>query len=461
MIPNLIIILLTIIVAVLAYFFYKTYLQNEDLKTKYDKIIDIDSEVSRRTEKARSLDEDIGKLQSSFEEQKATLTAEYQKYKSVYDQLKAELATLEESLEMTSFGLYKPHYDYDTSERYKSELDARRERQKFLIKNEQAAICEIQWQVDGSVTKGKRQTKELIKLLLRAFNNECDAAMLKVKWNNAKQMEQRVIKAHEAINKLGTTQRTYITRDYLGLKLEELYLTHEYHVKRNEEQEEQKRIREQIREEERAQKEFEKAQKAAESEERRYATALEKARKEVQKAKGEELGSLNEQIAELERQLTEAKTQKERAISRAQLTKSGYVYVISNVGSFGENVYKIGMTRRMDPMDRVKELGDASVPFQFDVHAMIDSDNAPELEKRLHNHFASKRVNLVNMRKEFFNVSLDEIANEVNNNNGQIEFTLLAEAREFRETEALRKENEQSAQPVNAGGLPADLSSIN
>jgi hypothetical protein len=147
------------------------------------------------------------------------------------------------------------------------------------------------------------------------------------------------------------------------------------------------------------------------------------------------------QIEALEQQLTQAQQLKQRAISQAQLTRSGHVYVISNIGSFGEDVYKIGMTRRLDPLDRVKELGDASVPFQFDVHAVIYCDDAPKLENTLHRLFHHRRVNRINERKEFFRVSLTEIAQAVLANHGEIEFLHEAEAEEYRKTQAMLSEN--------------------
>ncbi len=250
-------------------------------------------------------------------------------------------------------------------------------------------------------------------------------------------MEERLRKAFDAINTLGSTQNIEITQDYFNLKIGELRLTHEYQEKLHEEKEEQRRIREQMREEEKARREIETAQKESELDEKRYQDALEKAREEVSKAQGKELDKLNEQLAELEKRLQEARANKARALSRAQLTKSGHIYVISNIGSFGENVYKIGMTRRLDPTDRVKELGDASVPFEFDIHAMIYSENAPDLENILHKEFDSRRVNMTNQRKEFFKVSLGEIENIVHKKRGEIEFTKLAEAREYRETLAI------------------------
>ena len=128
----------------------------------------------------------------------------------------------------------------------------------------------------------------------------------------------------------------------------------------------------------------------------------------------------------------------------AQQTKRGHVYVISNIGSFGENIYKIGMTRRLDPMDRIRELGDASVPFPFDVHAIIFSEDAPSLENTLHKAFENKRVNLVNPRKEFFDVTLAEIEAVVHENNASIQFTQIAEARDFRETKAIKNKHDSN-----------------
>jgi len=218
------------------------------------------------------------------------------------------------------------------------------------------------------------------KLLLRAFNGECDAAIANVTWNNATKMEERLQKSFDAINRLGSVVRVSLTTDYLKLKLDEVRLTNEYEEKKYAEREEQRRIREEKREEEKAQREIEEAREEAEREEARFQKALEQARDEATKATGTQLEKLVKQINSFEAKLDEARRKKERAISRAQLTKSGFVYVISNLGSFGSGICKIGMTRRAEPLERIWELGGASVPFPFDVHAMLYSDNAPELE---------------------------------------------------------------------------------
>jgi hypothetical protein len=306
-------------------------------------------------------------------------------------------------------------------------------------------------------------TQQNIKMMLRAFNGECDAAVAKVSWNNINTMEERIRRAYEAINKMGTSNRTYVTQEYLDLKLEELRLNHELQEKIQEEREEQRLIKEQMREEEKALRELQKQKEEAEREERRYQKALEKAQQDLARATGQKQAELEAQIKELQERLHEAEANKERAISQAQLTKLGHVYIISNIGSFGEQVYKIGMTRRLDPMDRVRELGDASVPFEFDVHAMIYSENAPELETALHHHFAQRRINLVNLRKEFFKVHLDEIEAFVKQRGLDIQLTKVAVAREFMETLALRKRGEGYVAEVleeeekEMAGRPGDI----
>ena len=201
---------------------------------------------------------------------------------------------------------------------------------------------------------------------------------------------------------------------------------------------EQREIKQQIREEEKARKEMEKAIKEAEKEERLIQKALEKARAELANANEEQRKEFEAQLADLEGKLEEAEERGQRALSMAQQTRRGHVYVISNVGSFGENVFKIGMTRRLEPLDRVKELGDASVPFSFDVHAMLYSEDAPTLEKELHRRFNRESVNKVNPRKEFFRTSLAEIKQMVDNQGiADVHWTMKAEAAEYRESLAI------------------------
>lgn len=373
--------------------------------------------------------------------------------------LRTEFGRLDEEANLQSFGFYKPHYDFSDSKRYQTELEHISDAQKRMLKNKTAAVCHIEWTVNGSKVEGRKSTNQTLKLMLRAFNGECDAAIAKVRYNNVHVMEARIKKAHEAINSLAGVQRCEITGPYLQLKLQELYLVHEYQEKLQEEKEEQRRIREQMREEEIAQRELEKARLDAEREEERYAQALAKAREEAERAVGAKQEKLLTQIEELQRRLEEAHTNKERAIARAQMTRSGHVYVISNIGSFGEQVYKIGMTRRLDPLDRIRELGDASVPFQFDIHAVIFSEDAPALENKLHREFQSRRVNRVNERKEFFKIEIDEIVTAVQRHHGEIEVTQVAEAEEYRKTLAICEEERvrQSKPPALAVAVQVPL----
>jgi len=389
-------------------------------------------------------------LESEAQQQKVRLDEDYQKSLSKREEIQQQLALLEENLEDISFGLYKPHFKFDSSEKYKQELESIRDLERSMIRDDKAVVCHVQWTVQNSQTEGKRMMRQYSKLMLRAFNGECDAAVANVTWNNIGKMEERVGKTCEAVNQLGSVMQISIAPQYLALKLKERRLTHEYEDKRYEEKQEERRIREQIREEEKAQREIEKAREQAEKEEADYEKALSRAREESLKATGAQLQKLTDQINTLEKKLDEARQNKQRAIARAQLTKSGFVYVISNIGSFGENVFKIGMTRRLEPMDRIDELGDASVPFPLDLHAMLYSDNAPELKAAIHVLFEQRRVNMVNSRREFYqSVQLEEVEAFVKNRGLSAQFIKMPEAKEYRESLAKRSPN-RSAQAASS-----------
>jgi len=395
------------------------------------------------------LKRDLEEAESSAERRRTELKSEYEHAHSTYDALKREVSLLEENLEDISFGLYKPHFTFQTSDEYKAKLESLRDQERELIRSSRAATCAGSWTVQGSAREGARMTKQYLKLVLRAFNGECDAALTNVTWNNITKMEARIRKSFDAINDLGSVMQMSITQDFLKLKLDELHLTHEYEEKKHEEKEELRRLRAQEREDEKVAQEIAQAKEEAEEEEVRFEKALAKARAEATAATGAQLTKLTEQIQSLESKVSEAHSKKERAVSRAQLTKSGFVYVISNLGSFGERVVKIGMTRRMEPMERIEELGDASVPFPFDLHAMLYSDDAPALEKALHDLMSDRRVNLVNPRKEFYEgVALDEIEAFVRGRGLSAQFVKTAEAKEYRETLSLREEGEKGNLPV-------------
>ncbi len=409
--PTIIAILVSLIIALTVSFF-----RTRKFRQKYAGVIDVDAELA--------------KLRKTL--------AGYVPEKERCEKLRAEIALLEENIEDISFGIYKPRFKFDSSDEYKRALSTIRDLEKNMVRQGVAISFGVKWTVRGSAKEGQKMQKQYAKLLLRAFNAECDACVANVTWNNITKMQERIRKACESINSLGAVMQITIVGKYMDLKLDELSLEFETEQKKHEEVEEQRRIKEQMREEERALREAERARVEAEAEETRYEKALEKAKAEVARTTGAELVALNGKIQELQQQLEVARELKQRAVSLAQMTRSGHVYVISNIGSFGENVLKIGMTRRLEPTDRVRELGGASVPFEFDIHAMIYTMDAPTLEADFHNYFSARRLNLVNLRKEYFHVSLQEIEGFAKERGLTLQLTKLAEAREYRETLALR-----------------------
>ncbi|CCQ11408.1 Chromosome segregation ATPase [Pseudoalteromonas luteoviolacea B = ATCC 29581] len=313
------------------------------------------------------------------------------------------------------------------------QLKSARKRVRDMVKNGFAGDCDY--------VEAYRKNYA-IHFAVDAFNGKVDSALAKVKHDNFGKIKQEILDAYALVNHNGAAFRNAcIRKEFLEARLEELRWAVAAQELRKIELEEQREIRERMREEEKARKEIEKAIKEAEKEERMLQKALDVARKELAAAHGEERQIYETQLAELEQKLKEAEAKGERAMSMAQQTRRGHVYVISNIGSFGDNIFKIGMTRRLEPNDRVKELGDASVPFEFDIHAMIYCDDAPALEKALHQRFDFASVNKVNPRKEFFNLNLAEIKQAVEQKGiKDIHWTMKAAALEYRESKKIAEE---------------------
>jgi hypothetical protein len=399
------------------------------------------AEEERKREVARFID-----MQSDLDREHQVKRADWdRKFLDAMGELvrlQGEVEGLSEEAEMQSFGLYKPRYEFARAVEYKTKLAQIRESQKNVLRNKAAATCLTRWEVGGNAAEGRRMVDRQIKLMLRAFNGECEAATANVSWKDVIPLRERIRKSFEAINKLGETVQCQISMDFLKLRLDELDLAYEYAEKVHAEKEEQRELREQMREEEKAVKEIEREKEDAEREGERYQIALEKARAEIQKTNQTERASLDAKIAKLETLLANAEERKQRAISQAELTQLGHIYILSNEGSFGSNVFKIGMTRRLDPQDRVDELGSASVPFRFDVHAIIHSENAPALEQKLHQALEPHRVNLVNRRKEYFRVPLEKIIDLVTLHHGPIQLTRVSDSVEYHKSLAIRAERE-------------------
>ncbi|MBC3889464.1 DUF4041 domain-containing protein [Acetobacterium paludosum] len=409
----------------------ETMLTPEMLEAEKQRTIIAELEVKRKT-----INDDISGLLIRKTEKEKEISELIKKAQS----LKEDIIQLDDEILYQSFGVYTPVYNLMSSEVYKDHITANRYSQKQLIKNDTATTYSTGMTLDGDLKKGQRMVKDSVKQVLRSFNNECDAAISGVKFNNVVSIEKRIQKSRESLEKLNKAMSIKIKNDYYNLKIEELRLCHEYAIKKQEEKETAKAEREALREEAKLQKELEETRKNIVKEQLHYKTALE--RVEIQIA-----GSTNvsEELLTKKEELMGKLLDIDAAIEdldyREANKRAGYVYVISNVGSFGEDVYKIGMTRRLEPLDRVNELGDASVPFNFDLHAMIFSDDAPTLESALHQAFEHKKVNMVNQRREFFRVSLDEIEEVVNKNYDKtVEFLKIPEAEQYRESVMLKKE---------------------
>ncbi len=337
---------------------------------------------------------------------------------------------------LESFALYEPKFKLNASCEYKTRLDGVRERQKNIIKSGEAATGNMDWHVNGSKAEGRKLVNDMIKLVIRSFNNEADYCVDNVKFDNIELGEKRIRQSFDACNRLGRVMTVRLSEHYLNLKLDELHLAHEFQMKRQAEKEEVKRVREELREQQKLEQEIRATREKIAKERKHFAGALQDLYVRLEKAVAEEdRGSLLKRIAELEAGKKNLDSEEKMIDYREQNAKAGYVYVISNIGAFGEGVYKIGMTRRLEPMERIDELGDASVPFWFDVHAMVFSDNAPALEGKLHEHFAAGRLNKVNGRKEFFRADISEIEEVIRKNyDAVVEVAHEAQAEQYRES---------------------------
>ncbi len=316
------------------------------------------------------------------------------------------------------------------------QLKSTRENSRLMVKNGIAATCDY-------AEANRRKTA--ISFVTDAFNGKIDSILSRTKADNFGKLEQEIKDAFAIVNGNGSAFRgARINPEYLDSRLAELKWACTANALKDKEREEQRELREKIREEEKAIREYERAMKDAAKEEEMLSKAMEKVQKQVSEASDTQRAEFELKLRELEVMLQEAREKNQRALSMAQQTRTGHVYVISNIGSFGEEVFKIGMTRRLEPGDRVRELGDASVPFSFDVHAMIFSDDAPTLEKKLHRHFLRQQINKVNPRKEFFKINLDEIKDELILLGIETHWTMVADAHEYRETLNIEKQITQN-----------------
>lgn len=416
----------------------------EELKIEKERLDNLIKDKNILKDNINTLNSHLEELKNEREELRDINTTLKNK-KEELKRLSEELIQTEDEVLLQSFGLYNPKYDFENSDEYMEKLKEIREMQKLLIRNKTGVKYSDSWTVDGSVQKGRTMTNQNIKTALKLFNSECDIAMSKVSFKNIDSIEKRIRKAFTDTNKLNTSNKVSIKENYLNLKIDELYLYYEYLQMKEEEKEEQRALREQMKEEALVQKEIENQKRKLKKEELQFKNELLRLKSTIPEDENDKL-EWEQKINSIEEKLALLSKDLDDVLNREQNTRAGHVYIISNIGSFGENIYKIGVTRRLDPTERINELSSASVPFKYDIHATIFSEDAPKLESALHKAFDNKRVNKVNNRKEFFKVTLDEIRTEVEKNfDKTVEYTKLAEAQEYRQTLKIQELNKKLA----------------
>ena len=352
--------------------------------------------------------------------------------------LNEEIAVANGNLNLQEFGFFERQYSFSDSTKYKDKLDSLRIQQKSMIKNGIAGRIITPMLLDNSKSKGKAMQNQLIKAALRGFNGEADALLVKVSVVNVDNKIKALRKVFEQLNKMYSRNLIEITYPYLDLKIEELRLAAEYELQKQEEKELLREQREKEREDKKLQAEIKAKRKQLEKDRDHFKNMVAKVTELLKEAKNDEVDELRRQLAEYQDKLSELDEIEEDIDYREGHATAGYVYVISNIGSFGEDVYKIGVTRRLEPLERIRELSSASVPFQFDVHALIFSEEAFALETELHNQLANYKVNKVNGRKEYFRVPFDEIRSILGKHKElTVELNEDAEAFEYRQTKAI------------------------
>jgi len=351
----------------------------------------------------------------------------------------ANVVVLDDERILQEVGIYRYHHPLENAIAYRERLDDMSSRIAEMVKVGAAIEISNMFTFDGSLAKGRAMTSDLAKLMLRAYNAEAENVVRTLRAGNTVTAIKRLDAARTAIAKLGKMMEMRIGDEFHALRIEEIELTADYLMKKEEEKEAARAERERLREERKVELELAAARERLEKERSHILTVLEKVR-----ANGSSDPDLERKLADIDSAI---------ALNdyRAANIRAGYVYVISNRGAFGNHVVKIGLTRRLEPQDRIDELGDASVPFRFDVHAIFFSEDAVSLENELHQSFAARRVNRVNNRKEFFFASPADVRTVLSEKLGNLlEFTEHVESTQYLQSVRYWPEHIQPPQPSHA-----------
>lgn len=439
---------------------------NTNEQEKHDKLLsDFETKENNEKNKIETLQQKIEELNKEFKIRNdyKQLQSEINKLndkildrKNKVEELRSKIISYDEQINIESYGLYTPHYSFENSIDYKEKLEQVRNKQKKAIKDGTSGIIFNSLTMNGSASEGHKIQQKNIKQLVRTFNVECEAAINKATYTNMPRIEKRINRSFDQLNKLNIENGVELTFSYLSLKLDELHLVFEYERKKEEEKEKLREEREREREEKKVQAELAKQRKAVEKERAKQAKHFELAQSLLKEKMAnvnendEKYKSLQDEVKKLKAKLNELDKRSESLDYRENHSTAGYVYIISNIGAFGQNVFKIGVTRRLDPLERIKELSSASVPFSFDVHALIFSDDAYKLETNLHNYFDKQRVNKVNNRKEFFNITIGQVKDALDKYyNRTFEFHEIPEAEEYRKSLEISEANKMETLAVS------------
>ena len=415
--------------------------ENKKINEKYGKASQLDNIIAQKQKNIADLDiqyrDEFNRKASHINEEQSAILKKYsEEIESLTNQkikLIQDLNDLGDEYNLLCSDVLTEHYklsEYATlsSEECRNQLSLLKANLQDLVKSGEAVI------ISSSGTR--KEINDNQKQIIRCFNTECDNVLYNITTKNIDAMRNKIAKSYETLNKIFKVDGVELSKTFLEYKLNELNLVYTYELKKEQEKEVQRAIKEQMIEEEKVRREIERQKAKIDKDQQQCTGEISKLTSYLQKTTNDAEKQLYiDKIRDLENRIKELETEKQDVLEREVNALAGYVYIISNIGSFGDDIYKIGMTRRLEPMDRIKELSSASVPFEFDVHAMIFSNNAPELETNLHKHFEKESVNRVNLRKEFFKVKLDDIEDYVKSNfNNTVQFTKIPAATEYRQT---------------------------
>lgn len=409
---------------------------NEIVTPEYKSLLDLDQEINNKENIKLELEEEIRNIEIEKEEIINSIKLK-----------KKEIIELDDEILLQEYNLYKPIYNFDISGKYKEALNNIRKEQKDMIKEKTCVSYFNNWIVKEKEEENKKRIENTVKQVIMAFNAECDNLIDKVKFNNIESIEARIKKTFEILNKLNCENKIYITKGYLDLKLEELHLLYEYSCKKQEEKDEQKSIKEEIKDKEKFKKEVTDRKKELNNYINYQNNLLIDINNKLLKisiSKEDKKELLNDK-KKITNEILKIELELKQIEKREKRSKSGYIYIVSNIGAFGEDIYKIGATKRLNPKTVIDELENESIPFKFDIHAIVYTEDVISAKNEIYRELEDKRLNKVSTNQSFFKAKIKLIEKVVKTHcSKEVNFIRTAEAREYRESLLKLNINENS-----------------